>query len=313
MNKIYLKKVKEDALISVASKLIEWNYVYKRYIRLAFICFIGTLLITLTIYIFSLLFQQSHYLISANNEKITSFDCFYFSAVTYFTVGYGDITPNREFKEGEILFITECFVSLILNSIFIGFLTYNLLKTYNSIKVSKFLYIIEKESGSFILRFRIADFKNSFINYSYTIQFFDWHYGQFRITLAKDKEEFSEFEFVFNTTIIITSDSKKKDKSIGEYFQKLFESEDNLSLKNYNLICVTLTATSIKTGDNVVVRKYYKGKHIKLVSQCEHVFKWDSNSAKPSPRKWANLNRFTEMSEERKEVFVTTLNKQTKS
>ena len=102
----------KELSIIVISKFIEWSLIYKKHIKLLAITVVGTIAILLVIFIYSELYRNTNSIESSS--EITESDYLYYSTVTYFTVGYGDITPNRKSPIGRNLFISECFLSLIL-------------------------------------------------------------------------------------------------------------------------------------------------------------------------------------------------------
>ncbi len=124
-NEIILKKIFIESYEICISKLISWKYINIRYYRTLCISLIGTLIISFIVFVFAFLYKDTNSI--EGNFNLAYLDYYYYSAVTYFTVGYGDIVPIKGNKIGEILFICECFFSLITNSIFIGVLTYNLM------------------------------------------------------------------------------------------------------------------------------------------------------------------------------------------
>lgn len=71
-------------------------------------------------------------------------DYFYFSNVTSFTVGFGDMTPIT--KLGKVLVIIQMAGSSILFAFFIAILTTKLFYPKNTIKFSKKIFINEKDS-----------------------------------------------------------------------------------------------------------------------------------------------------------------------
>ena len=309
-NKIILKNIITETYEICISKLISWKYINKRYYRTLCISLMGSLFISFIVFTFAFLFKNTNSI--EGSFPLSNLDYFYYSAVTYFTVGYGDIVPTKGNNIGEILFICECFISLITNSIFIGTLTYNLMRTYNSIIISKFIYIVEEEGvgeegGKFVLRFRIGDFENLFINFSYSIQLFDWYKNKFRDPYYRFNEILPDMEYVYNTSLtILESDNTINDK-VTHFFKKLLK-ENKSNQRQFNIICVTLTSTSTKTGDTAIVRKYYREKDIIFIETCKDVYDWIDTPPYMTFRKWINFDKYIEMDNNKKEIFINRLN-----
>lgn len=79
-------------------------------------------IVTLFLLIFSLLYSYIGGLrfIYNPSEKITFLDCFYFSTVTFFTIGFGDIQAYMNIT--KIVVIIQEFISFILLALFSGYI-----------------------------------------------------------------------------------------------------------------------------------------------------------------------------------------------
>lgn len=90
---------------------------------------------------FASLFQQTGELCFPNkNLVVTSFlDCFYFSCITFHTIGYGDIIPDGEYS--KMLVITLSFLSLLFVVLFSGYSIHLFIKAENEKKKLNVKYI----------------------------------------------------------------------------------------------------------------------------------------------------------------------------
>lgn len=95
----------------------------KKYSILNLIFFL-VLLLLLVIFLFGCIYhyfndQKTNYLMffSNGNHVDNFFDAIYFSAVTFFAIGYGDIIPQGMFK---IVAIIEVILMVLMNIVFIG-------------------------------------------------------------------------------------------------------------------------------------------------------------------------------------------------
>ena len=292
---------------NIPSKVIEFKYKHQKSFRLIFICMGGIVVIMFVILFFAVLYMFLYK--GKNVEHLSTNDYIFNSAIIYFT---GNSLFNmRDLGGGiQVLFIIENFVSLMTNSIYLGIIVYHIFKTYNCIIMSKYLYIMneEGEKNKYVLRFRVADTNNRFINYSYTIQFFSWFNDQFKDPYYEYSRTIQEMEYVYNEDIPIIERGKKKSK-ILEYVIEKF-SNDNIDT-NEQIICLTINATSIKNGETVIVKKKYNLKDVKFVLKCDDVFMWVKKH--PTPRRWINLNRFTSMTSKEKSDLIMFLRKKNKS
>ena len=90
---------------------------------------------------FASLFQQTGELCFTNkNIAATSFlDCFYFSCITFHTIGYGDIIPDGE--HSKVLVVALSFLSLLFIVLFSGYSIHLFIKAENEAKKLKVKYI----------------------------------------------------------------------------------------------------------------------------------------------------------------------------
>ena len=95
------------------------NFIMKLYMFIEIILPLALFFLTCVniILLFSLLFQfikplkNSLHFQNDKNKKLNYIDRLYFSAITFTTTGYGDITPKN--KTGKVVTIIYSFVSLI--------------------------------------------------------------------------------------------------------------------------------------------------------------------------------------------------------
>lgn len=97
-------------------------------LRIFILCIIFSLIFIFITTIFALLFYNlNNPLISYNTEltkNIDFFDAYYFSTITFFTVGYGEIYPIDQ--AGRLFAILEGYIGLLYNLLFSGFLLHEI-------------------------------------------------------------------------------------------------------------------------------------------------------------------------------------------
>ncbi|MCA6392815.1 MAG: two pore domain potassium channel family protein [Cytophagales bacterium] len=81
--------------------------------------------IVLTLF-FAALFLMTDSITKSNSNSVNFLDCFYFSCVTFLTIGYGDIVPKLGIGQLFVFFESVC--SLAFTPLFGGFLAYRLLQ-----------------------------------------------------------------------------------------------------------------------------------------------------------------------------------------
>lgn len=279
--------------IRVPSVLIGWKYKYNKAYRLITVTLVGLLLMSVIISIFAYVYQQYT---PINSYK----QAFIYSASTYFNTTIIEIC---NWTHPDWLIIIEQLISLITNNVILAILTYNLFKTYNNVFLSKFLYVLKQEGSNncYVFRFRLADVCNEFANYTYSIQFFECYKNRFKDTAATLKGEINELEYVYNEDIKLLRG--KPTLKITEALARILSSEDT-NLYAHDCICITISASSTKTSDSIIIRKYYGRQDIKFVKSCNDVFNWVNNPKdNKSPRNWININSYVEMSKDEENLI----------
>ncbi|MFZ7134673.1 MAG: potassium channel family protein [Eubacteriales bacterium] len=112
--------------------------------------------VTLFVFTFSIIYYRSGGLnfINNNSTLLSFLDCFYFSTVTFFTLGFGDIRPITNFT--KILVIIQEFLSFILLTLFSGFIVATFFIRRNDVFFDHKL-IIRHDGNNFVLSFALMN------------------------------------------------------------------------------------------------------------------------------------------------------------
>lgn len=302
----FILRLAQVSYINICSKFIYLKTAHKKSIKVCSVSLMGVIVITFIIIIFALLFK-----LNAPFELQSGFsfaDYIYYSCIAYFTGG-DSIISNSNSANIKTLFVLENFVSLITNNIYLGIITYNIFKAHNHMRLSKYMYILEREGeeGTYVLRFRIADVNNKFINFSYNIVFFDWFENKFKDPYYEVGGVIPEMEYLYNEDLYILANNKVTEhKKIAFYLSKKF-SDTKFYWYDNQIMCITINAISLKTGESVLIKKYYGKNDIKFVEKCSDVYMWSEKYPHKTPRKWFFLNQYTPMNEEKKDEFMNKL------
>jgi hypothetical protein len=73
------------------------------------------------------------------NKEVTFFDCFYFSNVTSFSLGYGDLVPVNAL--GRFFVILHMIITTLLFALNIAILTVKIFHPGNTLIFSKYMYV----------------------------------------------------------------------------------------------------------------------------------------------------------------------------
>lgn len=303
----YILRLARITYINICSDFIYLKTAHKKSIKVGTVSLIGVAIIILIILLFAILFELNTPLDLQRSISFT--DYIYYSSLAYFTGG-DNILTNADSTNIKTLFIIENFVSLVTNNIYLGIITYNIFKAHNHMKLSKYMYILEREGeeGTYVLRFRIADVNNKFINFSYNIVFFEWFEDKFKDPYYEVEGKIPEMEYLYNEDLYIIANDNKlvKHKKIVPYLLKKF-SETKSYWYNTQIMCITISAISLKTGESVLIKRYYGKDDIKFVGKCSDVYMWSEKFPHKTPRKWFYLNQYTPMSREEKTQFMNKL------
>lgn len=96
------------------------------------------LFVTLILIFAAIYYNNGNVILTSESNKITFFDCLYFSTITFLTVGYGDILPYASFS--KLISSIEGYLGILYGILFSGFL----LNEIFSIKVEELKNIVKR-------------------------------------------------------------------------------------------------------------------------------------------------------------------------
>ena len=118
-----------------------WSRIRRRRAR----TIVAILGIGVTIYIaltscFAAVYLYSHSIGDSMHHNVVRFaDAFYFSFVSFMTIGYGDLSPSNDF--GKVVLFLETICSVLFNGLFPSVLIYYAIKRPESIQLSSRLLV----------------------------------------------------------------------------------------------------------------------------------------------------------------------------
>lgn len=227
--------------------------------------------------------------ISSNNSKI---DSIYFSAVTYFTVGYGDIKPIN--MVGKILVIIEGISGVIVNSIFTGLLFYIFLKPKNKLLLPN-IYCFKYKNSKCSLTLRIGNMGLELVNPKCVVEIFRFENGR-RIRVQELIKEWPYIEKVVYFNYYF-KDMKEVTRNL---LYKIINGENNFQ------ICITVTAYDSYTNDLVYTSKIFKNNDYKLISEYEKMYEWKDQTR--GKVEWKKIDDVIELNSYEIEVIKNSRN-----
>ncbi len=249
------------------------------------------LAMTLAFGILYFLFDSLDFKLSAASKTIHFLDYIYFSAVTFSTIGYGDILP----KDGAgqvIVFIESCF-ELTYIPVFGGYLAYKFLQRPNDIHLTDNFFIRYRNQHVF-LSARVGNKGKILIDCTATIELIQIA-NNVKRTLFKREINNPLVEYTWYLEIRLDGD---------ENILPLQQLKSLMMNPHTSLIRVTVVGYDSKTGNLVHLFKYYTMDKLIYGGLFLDVYNWEGLK-KTSPD-WSNFNKVTALTAAEKQ-FVDSL------
>jgi hypothetical protein len=228
------------------------------------------------------LFGSLDFKSAAGAKTVHFLDYIYFSAVTFTTIGYGDIVPKAGAGQ-VIVFIESCF-ELIFIPVFGGFLAYKFLQRPNDILLTDNFFIRYRNQHIF-LSSRVGNKGKNLIDCSATIELIQI-VNNVKRTLYKREISTPLVELTWFLEIRLDGE---ENISILQQIKILMENPDT------SLIRTTVVGYDSNSGNLVHVFKYYTMDKLVYGGKFEDVFIWEGiKRTKPD---WTNFNKVVSLTE----------------
>lgn len=245
---------------------------------------LNTVLKGVVIYLtFSLVFGLLYFLFdsldfksTAGNKTVHFLDYIYFSAVTFTTIGYGDIIPKDGI--GQVLvFIESCF-ELTFIPVFGGFIAYRFLQRPNDILLTDNFFIRYRNQKIF-LSSRVGNKGKNLIDCTATIELIQIM-NNVKRTLFKREINTPLVELVWFLEIRLDSE---------ENAAALQQMKTLLAHPGTSLIRTTVSGFDSGTGNLVHVFKYYTMDKLLYGGKFSDVYTWEG--VKRTNPNWTHFNK----------------------
>jgi hypothetical protein len=223
-----------------------------------------------------------HYVDSIGAKEVSFFENLYFSAITFTTIGYGDIIPNAGI--GQIIVLIESCFELTFIAVFGGFLAYKFLQRPNDILLTNNFYIRYRD-GRIYLSARVGNKGKNLIDCTATVEL---------IQIVKNVKR-TLFKKEISTPIV----------ELTWYLEIRLDGEENapalqqlkliLSNPEIGLIRVTVVGYDSSSGNMVHVFQYYTMDKLMYGGKFLDVFMW--HGIERTDPNWANFNKVHALSE----------------
>lgn len=249
-----------------------WNIIRQsRKNTIGFVLLMGVVIYLALVLCFAVVYFKSHSIGNSTHtdESLRFMDAFYFSFVSFTTIGYGDLSPINDL--GKTILFLETICSVLFNGMFPSILIYYALKRPRSIVFTSHLLITRNDDGKFILKLRIANRGSDIINCDIAFNLFTFTKGaRLKPYFTTDKYPLLEANTVNVASICL--EEQKNGRLLSE-LQTLFEDP-----KATFTMRINLAGIDADTGTTVALSRYYSEKDITFGYKFRLVGFWDNDN-----------------------------------
>jgi hypothetical protein len=215
-------------------------------------------------------------------------DYIYFSAVTFTTIGYGDIIPKA--GAGQVIVLIESCIELIFFPVFGGYIAYKFLQRPNDILLTDNFFIRYRNERVY-LSFRVGNKGKTLIDCSATVEC---------IQLAKNVKR-TLYRREINAPLVemtwyleIRLDGEENNSTLQQV-KTLITNPDN------SLIRTTVSGYDSNTGNLVHVFKYYTMDKLKYGGLFSDVYTWEG--VERTEPDWTHFNKVVLLKDSEKQII----------
>jgi hypothetical protein len=250
------------------------------------------LAVTLVFGLIYYLFDSLEFKTVPGNKAIRFLDYIYFSAVTFTTIGYGDILPKA--GTGQIIvFIESCF-ELTFIPVFGGYIAYQFLQRPNDILLTDNFFIRYRNQKVF-LSSRVGNKGKNLIDCTATIELIQI-VNNVKRTLFKREINTPLVELVWFLEIRLDGE---------ENAPALQQMKILLANPGTSLIRTTVAGFDSGSGNLVHIFKYYTMDKLLYGGKFSDVYTWEG--VKRTNPNWANFNKVVSLATTEQQVIDTLL------
>ena len=248
----------------------------------------------------SLVFGMLYYFLDSLDFKSTSgsdtvnfLDYIYFSAVTFTTIGYGDIVPKA--GTGQVIVLIESCFELIFFPVFGGFIAYKFLQRPNDILLTDNFFIRYRNERVF-LSFRVGNKGKTLIDCTATVEFIQLA-NNVKRTLYRREINAPLVEMTWYLEIRLDGD---ENKSTLQQVKTLIANPDT------SLIRTTVSGYDSNAGNLVHVFKYYTMDNLIYGGLFSDVYTWEG--VKRTVPDWTHFNKVIPLKASDQQIIDNLLN-----
>jgi hypothetical protein len=250
--------------------------------------------------VLTLVFGMIYYITDSLDFRSTSgtntfhfLDYIYFSAVTFTTIGYGDIVPKA--GAGHLIVLIEACCELIFFPVFGGYIAYKFLQRPNDILLTDNFFIRYRNERIY-LSFRVGNKGKNLIDCTATVEFIQIAKNVKR-TLYRREISAPLVEMTWYLEIRLDGD---------ENISALQQLKTLIANPGTSMIRTTVSGYDSNTGNLVHVFKYYIMEKLIYGGIFSDVYTWEG--VKRTEPDWTHFNRVKPLSTTERQVIDNLLN-----
>ena len=253
----------------------------------------GYLFIVLIFGIFFFLFDSLELNVSEPGGQLTLFDYWYFSLVTFSTIGYGEIIPTG--LAGKVIIAIESCIGLAYTPFFGGYLAYLFIQRPKDFFLTENIFL-RHHNNKIYLSARVGNRGKPIVGCDATIAMFLIE-NNVKKTLLK--QAFSRPLVEISWYINLLLDDPENPIPL-QHLKTVFANPENC------LIRVTFSGQDASSGNLVHLFNYYKVKDIRRGGSFLDVYKWEG--VERIIIDWNNFNKTAEINKEQNSEIDKLLN-----
>jgi hypothetical protein len=250
------------------------------------------IILTLVFGLLYFLFGSLDFKSTAGGKTVHFLDYIYFSAVTFTTIGYGDIVPKA--GAGQVIVFIESCVELAFIPVFGGFLAYKFLQRPNDILLTDNFFIRYRNQRVF-LSSRVGNKGKNLIDCTATIELIQI-VNNVKRTLYKREINTPLVELSWYLEIRLDGD---ENTSVLQQLKTLITNPET------SLIRTTVIGFDSNSGNMVHVFKYYTMDKLIYGGKFSDVYTWEG--VKQTNPDWTNFNKVVDLTTTEQQYIDTLL------
>ena len=226
------------------------------------------------------------------SDTVHFLDYIYFSAVTFTTIGYGDIIPKA--GTGQVIVLIESCLELIYFPVFGGFIAYKFMQRPKDILLTDNFFIRYRNERVF-LSFRVGNKGKNLIDCTATVEF---------IQLAKNVKR-TLFRREINAPLVEMTWYLEIRLDGDENNSTLQQVKTLIANPDASLIRTTVSGYDSNTGNLVHVFKYYTMDKLRYGGLFSDVYTWEG-VRRTSPD-WTHFNKAVALKDSEQQIIENLL------